>query len=699
MDPSSYEVHRGLWTNWSHGRVSGLTITTTRQNGGLLIAFLAIFVGAAGKSFWRISCLLLHRVFSSQRAQDGLYHQRQAILRNSDTAQDGFWRTLMAIIAWRKHNARSLQRLLPMLVFAVATGICFAVAGIFSSRVTTETANEVLLTGTNCALMGFSGLSNITAFGTVWEPYNSQRVTASLARAQQCYNTGTFSEDCGLYIKPQLSVNITRNASCPFASEICRTQTENIIVDTGYMDSHEDFGINAPLAERFKFRSVYHCAPIVTEGFSELYNSTNIPGMTFRRYNYGGFAGSNYTFEVPTNLSTLQYDNYTFWQSSRPDYGVGLQVKYSVTNEGNALSGQLDSIPQIQRDNADVSLFFLTAPGILFSSQSNDPWYSAHRPGPNLTNPGSHDQAPSYMMDEDATVLGCARQFTICNPNMPEAKRCLPLRGWLDNSYRLEEITQNEAQKNRLHYLREVMIGNNDEIISIVGSTGNAGLLARDNLGWGVQGPLPDNQWQLEIQHWVTATMASLQRIFVDAARGPPNEDMRKWFSVRPNTTEELKMCRNQKVVSSRYSSFSVVGIVAILVIGGGFVFLDWFSEAFIDSIHKRFGRTGHSDYASIEWNASATLQIQRLAHEEMGFGKWSRTDTDTPVTRPGEKLGVLDVADPKHPFLKPPPRGRNGTLGRKDTDMTMVSTEEHGGERKGPITVCVKDRRNSMEI
>lgn len=37
-------VFLGIWTNWSHGSVAGLTLTTTLQNGGLLIAFLALFV-------------------------------------------------------------------------------------------------------------------------------------------------------------------------------------------------------------------------------------------------------------------------------------------------------------------------------------------------------------------------------------------------------------------------------------------------------------------------------------------------------------------------------------------------------------------------------------------------------------------------------------------------------------------------------
>lgn len=46
---NNYEIKLGFWTNWSDGKILGATMTLTRQNGGYLIAFLAIFVGMAGK--------------------------------------------------------------------------------------------------------------------------------------------------------------------------------------------------------------------------------------------------------------------------------------------------------------------------------------------------------------------------------------------------------------------------------------------------------------------------------------------------------------------------------------------------------------------------------------------------------------------------------------------------------------------------
>ena len=141
-------VYLGVWTNWSHGRIRGATLTISRRNGGLLIAFLALFVGVAGTSLWRIGCFLLHRYFSSKRAADALYHQRQAILRNASNSQSGLVILLHTCWAWR--NFAFFWRLLPPIIFAVLIFIGFAIAGVFSSAVATSMGQEVLLKSPNC---------------------------------------------------------------------------------------------------------------------------------------------------------------------------------------------------------------------------------------------------------------------------------------------------------------------------------------------------------------------------------------------------------------------------------------------------------------------------------------------------------------------------------------------------------------------
>src|SRR6185295_18121811 len=115
---ADYDVHLGFWTNWSQGKYEGATLTLSRRVGALLISFIAIFVALSGKSLWRICCFIIHRCSSTTTPQDALHHQRQAILRNADTPEDGAWRLFQALIAWRMHADRPVLRLLPSALLA-----------------------------------------------------------------------------------------------------------------------------------------------------------------------------------------------------------------------------------------------------------------------------------------------------------------------------------------------------------------------------------------------------------------------------------------------------------------------------------------------------------------------------------------------------------------------------------------------------
>lgn len=53
--------------------------------------------------------------------------------------------------------------------------------------------------------------------------------------------------------------------------------------------------------------------------------------------------------------------------------------------------------------------------------------------------------------------------------------------------------------------------------------------------------------------------------------------------------------------------------------------------------------------YAHAEWKAESTLQLHRLAHENLGLGTWTKTDEAIPVTHVGDTLAMLDVRDAKH--------------------------------------------------
>src|ERR1700760_4402597 len=87
-------VYLGFWTNWSRGVILGRTLTLSRENGAYLSSFITILVTFTGTATWKIIRFLLHRYLSSPNGADAIHHQRQAILRNSESSLSSFWKLL-----------------------------------------------------------------------------------------------------------------------------------------------------------------------------------------------------------------------------------------------------------------------------------------------------------------------------------------------------------------------------------------------------------------------------------------------------------------------------------------------------------------------------------------------------------------------------------------------------------------------------
>ncbi|KAF2730351.1 hypothetical protein EJ04DRAFT_545814 [Polyplosphaeria fusca] len=685
----SYAVHLGFWTNWSHGKIMGATVTLTRANGGLLIATLAIFIGMVGKSFWRLGCFCLHRYFSSADRQDGLYHQRQAILRNSDTAQDGAWRLLMSLLAWRsgRRATRPLLRLLPILIYALVVSAAFGIASIFSANVTTETLNEVLLKSERCGPLNENMVQNSTKQLTELYPYYTQRASQFLNYGLQCYTNSTSTDGCNLYIRPQLPFKATRDATCPFKDNICKLENENLILDTGYLDSLDHLGINSAPNERFQLRFVQHCAPLKTEGYTEDFNDTNFGPV--RRMLYGpqtplpGFNGTRWSYEVATNNSYIPTDGTLSSGTQRYEYTLGL-FSPGVN--------KWMPIPALLRDDADVFNVYLSAPRVHFSAPIDDPLFAAHVRMGDLGNVDTGEDLASYTSDEPIAPMSCAVQMQYCNPNKPEGSRCEPLRGMSDprSTSEVQKVFGDGSHFEVIKHANKMWTGSVYFINNLVSFVGASALRARLGLAYGYSGPLPSTQWHLEAEHWFKGTLASIQDAFVAAASGQPASLAPFLDAPAPNATISQSLCRNQKIVSTNYMSFNVLGVSLVFLLGSLIILCDTALEPTVSWFQRRRYRAhqlkttfypdeAHPLYAALEWSHTSTLQLQRLAHEEAGWGTWSACDGDTPVTLPGQRLGALNLGNVRHPVLKV---GRPGSAqGQEEGDM-MVAGRAWGVRR-----------------
>jgi hypothetical protein len=129
-------------------------------------------------------------------------------------------------------------------------------------------------------------------------PHISQIVLESSTYATQCY--GQQKGACDTFISPTLPYRVDKNASCPFKDSICKSANNNLLLDTGAIDSVEHLGLND--GPHFTLRQRTHCAPLKTEGFTEtVFNATASRDQV--RYYYGSPLASNknYTFmmELP----------------------------------------------------------------------------------------------------------------------------------------------------------------------------------------------------------------------------------------------------------------------------------------------------------------------------------------------------------------------------------------------------------------
>lgn len=137
-------------------------------------------------------------------------------------------------------------------------------------------ADEVLISSSRCGTIETP--PTLTGYYGGLLQYVSNLITASVSYAQQCYgNVEANQQECSIFVKKQIPQTIFRNISCPFPGKdrICISDTSNIRLDTGLIDSNDILGLNAAPQDRFKYRTVLECAPLRTDNYTRVITSGN----------------------------------------------------------------------------------------------------------------------------------------------------------------------------------------------------------------------------------------------------------------------------------------------------------------------------------------------------------------------------------------------------------------------------------------
>lgn len=329
----SYPVYLGIWTNWSlGGRVKGSTITLTHRDGALLTAFLAVFITFAGSRLWRVLCFISCQLLSQpDTSQDGLYHQRQAVLQNATNEGTGALKLFQILSTWRQEAYRPFRRMIPFIGLSLLISTAVTLSSIFSSRISSTMKNEVLISSPNCGIANPLA-ANITGeqYHKIFRPWQTERMNSYANYVQRCYSsfagTGNMRrDDCTPFVKRELSTKVDQNATCPFGKNICRNQNGNIRIDSGYLHS-QDLGLNLPIDLQFILRKLLQCAPLNTNDYKKVsFYSEDKP---YVQYFYGPrivLRHTNNSYPYTYEVEQLSADELAWRHFNYPDEDYRIQ--------------------------------------------------------------------------------------------------------------------------------------------------------------------------------------------------------------------------------------------------------------------------------------------------------------------------------------------------------------------------------------
>ncbi|KAF2192030.1 hypothetical protein K469DRAFT_696089 [Zopfia rhizophila CBS 207.26] len=576
----SADVHTytGLWINWSQGKIKGATLTISQQSGGLLAAFLALYVAFAGGMFWRAISFIIHQAKTTKPddTRDALHHQRQVILRNSGNVATAW--ALLTFPLQRKLNRRaSFLRCLPYALLALFCFLGFGLAGIFSSRISKVAGTLNLVFGPYCGLWNIDPQSEISLSKYLADTYEAANYV------RQCYGNDNVSSSssCRAYVRPSLPYATNANAPCPFGSEICNAPAFQM--DTGLLDSHFDFGINAPPRDRVQFRRVATCVPLrrvpsslandSQVGQTLLINAGPVPG-----------AGTNYTFLY---IIRSQHDMIGYSLSAELHQDIG---------EPGGDAAQWNPIYPFNRPDAEVTLMMLAQNGVKYTAPVDDPWFSAHEQV-NITSRKS-----VWMSDYAVSLLGCIDQYQLCNPAKPGDSGCTQLSS-------AEKIQRGGRQPCafRLQHGQAV------NILQI--------LLEHswDRISW----PIPKTQWQHEVSIWFQTCLAKEQSWAVEWATAPRNLQATlagdgAALNVTPPINDEGRQQCSQQMVhgNGAHQSFSVLGLALTLALGGIIILTGLAIDVVVGRLRPQSTR-----YKKEQWDVEEVLALHKAAYA--GRGLW----------------------------------------------------------------------------
>jgi hypothetical protein len=283
-------------------------------------------------------------------------------------------------------------------------------------------------------------------------------------------------------------------------------------------------------------------------------------------------------------------------------------------------------ISQLDRSDADVTLIFLTN-FANYPQPVTDIFFNA-----TVSVDGGLGSSATYTAGEPVAVMGCTEQHQLCDP---VTSICSPFTGITP----LGDMKQFTGEQLAIvqHFFNAITGNALNNMVYILGDAALQAELRLDGAQSIYSGTLPDGQWVAEVLGWHSYMMAHMQRIMYDLAAGPMDPNFNQYV-LKPSAKNQaiFDVCANQKIRDSHFYSFSVLGLTITLLVGGFIVLLNLCLSTIVGWFQRFSGKGIHR---AEHWRLDHSLQVQRMAYENAGIGRWRGKHSLVPVTGKGERF------------------------------------------------------------
>lgn len=620
------DVATGFWYDQSLSGWSSSMITLEVMTGALLISALAVFITLVGGRFWAIVAFIVHQCRTTEDPRDGLFHQHQLVYRNGDSHLSVAMYLVRISWAWKRRARLNLLRTAAFLLPPLVCFAGFAVASLFSTKVTTPSyyANRVPVAPKNCGYLNWNAPENRNAFGNltdtgahVYARWIGDKMSTAKNYARACYTQGIAeSIACSQLPVQQLTYTADDAAPCPFTEGRCIQGANRAYrLTTPWFHSHEHFGINAAADQRVALRRVATCSVL---NITDLTTVVNGPGSSIYQYRLGSFGTSSPGPDAPTYAVADSVQN--------------SQMPYKIVNF-NAIAYDpywitgWHPIPSLNRTDADVVLFFLNQNSMFHPQPVSDPFFSAHREL-DTSVPGQPPRK-SYTADTLTTAMACTEQFQLLNPrnNHTTALSSMLAVHYQSTTIGLSPLQQETAYRLIIPAFYSLMGGS---LRMIPGGALRASRAAYELVSLG----LPDTQWQSEVQGWFEEALAAHQLDIMSFVSKSVDGLQPYGNVVMPDDKSGGRVLCEMQIMKNvgAYQTFSVLGLGIIAVVGVVICVVSLVLEGVVGFVRRKRGKGGER---SVAWRMDSLLTQGRLAAEK-GVA-WESTEGLVPITARGE--------------------------------------------------------------